>query len=90
LCQKYLRQVGLRHSILEQPQTKDCIFLRKQNGRKKCIIYSVRPNQCRTWPFWPANLRTPDDWQRTAKKCPGVNTGKFYSLQEIENIKNAR
>lgn len=29
----------------------DCCFL----DGKRCSVYEVRPEQCRTWPFWPGN-----------------------------------
>ncbi len=54
------------------------------------MIYSVRPNQCRTWPFWPSNLKNPGDWNKAAQKCPGINRGKLYSFEEIERIKKAK
>ena len=31
-----------------------CIFLAEDN--KQCTIYPVRPNQCRTYPWWPRLL----------------------------------
>jgi Fe-S-cluster containining protein len=85
--QKYLRRVGLRTTIIEHHTTKDCIFLRDGAGGKKCTIYSVRPSQCRSWPFWPNNLTSPGDWNNAAKKCPGINRGGLYSFEEIEEIK---
>ncbi|MGD0785782.1 MAG: YkgJ family cysteine cluster protein [Sedimentisphaerales bacterium] len=88
LRKKYLRRIGFHISILENPQTKDCVFLRHINGSKKCTIYNFRPMQCRTWPFWTVNIDSPDDWNRAAMKCPGINKGKFYSFDEIEKIKN--
>lgn len=87
---KYLNRVGLRTTIIEQSVTKDCIFLRKIDGRKKCVIYSVRPTQCRTWPFWSSNLESPNEWNRTAQKCPGINRGKFHSCEEIQKIKRLK
>jgi len=60
------------------------------NGSKGCAIYDVRPTQCQTWPFWPSNLRSPDDWNTAAQKCPGINKGKFYSFDEIEKIKKQK
>lgn len=86
LQQKYLEKVGVRTTIVEQPVTKDCIFLQKIAGKKGCIIYPVRPNQCRTWPFWKDNLTSPDEWNETAQKCNGINKGKLYTLEEIEKI----
>lgn len=59
--------------------------------QKNCMIYTVRPNQCRGWPFWPSNLKSPDTWNETAKKCPGINRGRYYSYEKIEKIrKNKR
>jgi Fe-S-cluster containining protein len=87
LRQRYLRRVGLRTTIIEQSGTKDCIFLRKSNGGKICMIYSVRPGQCRAWPFWPNNLAGPNAWNKAAKKCSGINRGRLYSYEEIEKIR---
>ena len=87
LRQKYLRRVGLRTTIIEHETTKDCIFLRTIGGRKQCVIYPVRPSQCRTWPFWPDNLSGPNAWNNTAIRCPGINRGRHYSAKQIEQIK---
>lgn len=60
------------------------------NGSKGCAVYDVRPMQCRTWPFWPHNLQSPDDWNAAAKKCSGINKGKLYTFDEIEKIKKQK
>ena len=88
--QKYLKRVGLRTTIIEHQTTKDCIFLENAAGGKKCRIYSVRPSQCRSWPFWPNNLTGPGSWSKAAQKCPGINRGRHYSFKEIEQIKKAK
>jgi len=88
--QKYLKRAGLRTTIIEQPVSKDCIFLQKIDGRKKCVIYPVRPNQCRTWPFWSSNLTDPDSWNDVAKKCDGINRGKLYGFEKIEKIRTQK
>ena len=90
LRKKYLRRVGFRTTIIEQSVTKDCIFLRKIDGQKKCIIYPVRPNQCRTWPFWSENLSSADAWNGAVRKCGGINRGRLYSFEEIEKIKKSK
>jgi len=90
LRRKFLKRVGLRTTIIEHPDTKNCMFLREANGQKKCIIYPVRPSQCRIWPFWPSNLKNPNAWNKAAKKCRGINPGRFYSFEEIEKIKKAK
>lgn len=95
LRQKYLRRVGFRTTIIEHPGTKDCIFLNQglrglPESQRKCMIYPVRPSQCRMWPFWPSNLASPDAWANAARRCPGINHGKLYSFDEIESIKTKK
>jgi Fe-S-cluster containining protein len=87
---KFLKRIGFRFSIIEHPATKDCIFLKNINGRKVCEIYPVRPSQCRNWPFWPVNLESPYNWNIAAVKCPGINKGKFYNLEQIESLKKQK
>ncbi len=90
LRQKYLRRVGFRATIIEQPSTKDCIFLRRADGLKKCMIYPVRPNQCRTWPFWSDNLVNANAWNKAAQRCDGINRGRIFGAEEIEKIKKTK
>lgn len=66
---KYLRQVGDKFSLVEDPVTYDCVFL-KEN---KCSIYSLRPKQCRTFPWWISNLKSKRDWNEAASMCEGIN-----------------
>ena len=90
LRQKYLKRSGLCATILEQKNSKDCVFLQKANQQRTCMIYPVRPNQCRTWPFWPENLANPDGWDRAARRCGGINRGKGYNFEEIEKIRKQK
>jgi hypothetical protein len=65
----------------------DCIFLDRETvpGQAICGIYEARPRQCRTWPFWPENIETPEAW-RSAKRrtpCPGMDRGKLVPFVEI-------
>jgi hypothetical protein len=80
LQRRYLRQVGIRKSLAEFSDG-DCIFF--DNKNRGCQIYEVRPRQCRTWPFWVSNLRTPETWRQTCRDCPGTNHGPLVSLREI-------
>jgi len=90
LRQKYTRRVGLRTTIREEPTTRDCMFLRDRDGQRGCMIYSVRPSQCRSWPFWTGNLASPGSWNQAAQKCSGINRGRRYSFEEIQKIKSER
>ncbi len=85
---KYVRRVGRRHSLVERKDSKDCIFLTPDSrgeGGRGCRIYPVRPTQCRTWPFWPHNVSSPDGWAVAGRRCPGINRGeRLFTQDEIE------
>jgi uncharacterized protein len=83
---KYVREVGVRKSLKEYSNG-DCVFF--DGKTRKCQVYQVRPRQCRTWPFWDSNLRTPEAWAHTCKICPGSGTGRLYQLEQIESQKAA-
>lgn len=48
-----------------------CVFL-KDGRETACSIYPARPKQCRTWPFWPELLRSPETLQEAMRLCPGI------------------
>jgi Fe-S-cluster containining protein len=79
---EYVRQIGVRKSLKEFPNG-DCVFFDGQHRR--CRVYSARPRQCRTWPFWDSNLKSPEHWEQTCQMCPGSGRGKLYVLDEIES-----
>lgn len=82
---RYLRRVGRSHSLIERPDH-ECIF-----WRDGCQIYPVRPTQCRTWPFWPENLRSPEAWREAVHDCPGAQEGgRHYGREEIERLVRGR
>jgi uncharacterized protein len=78
---RYVRKVGVRKSLKEFANG-DCVFFDGQS--RKCTVYQQRPRQCRTWPFWDSNLRTPKAWKETCEVCPGSGQGKLYNLEAIE------
>src|SRR5436190_2479311 len=41
-----------RERSLREKANGDCVFFEQDVG---CTIYSIRPRQCRTWPFWESN-----------------------------------
>ena len=82
---QYTRKVGIRRSLKEFGNG-DCVLF--DNESRKCEVYAARPRQCRTWPFWESNLRTPEDWERTCDECPGSGTGKLHQLGEIEELRD--
>jgi Fe-S-cluster containining protein len=102
VVEQYCRRIGNRISLRENRAPSgnyDCVFLKEVEVpakagqaptlRRTCTIYSVRPLQCRTWPFWDGLLDSAEDWKRASRKCPGMNTGKKYSLANIEKLRTA-
>jgi len=81
LRERALRKVHGRVSLTERANG-DCVFY-----AKGCSIYPARPIQCRTFPFWPENLRSERDWDEAASECPGMGRGRLYSVEEIARLR---
>lgn len=76
--ERYARRVGGKWSLREvrRGRAHDCVFLeRDDDGRARCAIHEARPTQCRTWPFWPENLASPQAYREAAALCPGMRAG---------------
>ena len=83
---KYLKKHGARLSLKDvEERNYDCILLHPTERR--CTIYAVRPRQCRTWPFWGSNVKSPEAWENTCEACPGSGKGQLYTLEQIEEQK---
>ncbi len=81
---QFVRRVGIKYSLIEDPLSKDCVFLERDGqGGKKCLVYEARPMQCRTWPFWKSNVSTVRAWERAAEVCPGMDKGRWYGGEDI-------
>ena len=73
--------MGQRISLLESKKNYDCVFLKD----KKCQVYGARPTQCRTYPWWPHNLRSQQAWEETARTCEGINSdAPLVDMETIE------
>ena len=59
----------------------DCMFLQGQ----RCGVYEARPRQCRTFPFWPENLRSRRRWRQLCEFCPGIDEGPVHPLRVIQS-----
>ncbi len=58
----------------------NCQFLKN----KKCSIYSARPMQCRTWPFWKENMNAKKWKKELIDFCPGIGKGRLISASIIQ------
>ena len=78
----YLRIVNGSLSLREF-RNGDCFMY--DNG---CKIYTIRPLQCRTFPFWKSNLKIKSDWKKQKRTCPGMDKGRLYTYHEVDkNLK---
>jgi uncharacterized protein len=84
---RYTRMVkGRGRTLIERPDEKRgnaCIFW--QNG-VGCSVYTDRPKQCRTWPFWRPLVEFQSGWDAAANTCPGMNHGKRHSADTIARV----
>lgn len=66
---------------LREKENYDCIFYDRAKG---CKVYPKRPHQCRSWPFWQANVESPEAWTAESTNCPGMNHGELHPAEVIE------
>lgn len=52
-----------------------CAFFDRE---RQCTIHPVKPLPCTLWPFYPALLRDPDNWNMAKDACPGINPKSSY------------
>lgn len=83
--QKYTRFVRGRYSLNETPKHYDCVFFKDT----KCTVYNARPKQCRTFPFWDENIKSPETWDSVAFHCEGINhkDAPTIPLSEIKKFR---
>ena len=77
----YVERVEGRWALREDPTRGDCCFLKE--GR--CSVYYARPRQCRTFPWWPTTLESPERWREAQRLCEGIehSDAPLVSIEEI-------
>ncbi|MDR0323933.1 MAG: YkgJ family cysteine cluster protein [Treponema sp.] len=84
-CRWVIDWEGKEVLSLKEKYNKDCIFW--DNG---CMVYMVRPAQCKTFPFWESIVASAQSWDIAASGCKGMNTGNFHSKKAIESLLGMR
>ena len=79
---RYTRFVLGGRSLREEADGR-CVLFEEGAG---CRVYEARPRQCRTWPFWPRIVATPEAWERESADCPGMGQGDLFGPEEIERL----
>jgi Fe-S-cluster containining protein len=77
---RYLRRIGETLCLTDKGPHGDCVFY---GPDRRCEVYDHRPNQCRSWPFWPSNLTSRRAWDESARRCPGMGQGTFHPASSI-------
>jgi uncharacterized protein len=82
----YTKRVGFRRTLLEHPRTFDCVFLKG----KQCQVYSARPKQCRTFPWWEEHLDSKKSWKEVSDRCEGIDhvDASLIPFEEIQKELN--
>ena len=77
---------GSERLSLREKANLDCVFWSDDVvAGGGCSVYDTRPLQCRSFPFWDSVLCSPLAWKRTAAECPGMNSGKLHTGEEIDD-----
>lgn len=71
---------------LKERSNHDCIFIKD----KKCSMYSARPFQCASYPFWPNVMASRETWEAEKSACPGIGHGRHWSEEEITSVLEAK
>jgi Fe-S-cluster containining protein len=71
-----------RQLRLRVPRHVQCHFL-VDGG---CSIHSVKPAQCRIFPFWPELVDNKREWRKTATWCPGIGKGELVQIEAAAQL----
>ena len=75
---KYITRDG-KQLALKMPEKGGCIFF----INRRCIIYSARPGQCRTFPFWKDSFENQREWNYVRLYCRGTKSIEKEAQQVI-------
>jgi hypothetical protein len=78
--ERFTRRLEDGATSLTETADHACVFWNATDG---CTVYSVRPRQCRTWPFWLRNVSSPAHWAAAGRGCPGIGRGERHDVRTI-------
>ena len=78
---KYCAKTDGVHHLIDG-KGPECVFL----VDSKCSVYHGRPDQCRSWPFWPEVMSAKRWKKEVATFCPGIGKGRVWEAEEIREI----
>ena len=81
--QRYLVRYDDKIKSLSIEKDGRCTFLGDNN---RCRIYPVRPQQCRSYPFWPEIVVNTGAWRAESRRCEGIGRGDIVPLSKVEKV----
>ena len=82
--ERYTQRLSGGRVALVDRSGKNCVFYDGDGG---CAVYRSRPDQCRSYPFWPSLVRSREQWWQEARHCPGIGRGTRHSAMQVELLK---
>jgi Fe-S-cluster containining protein len=80
---RYVIRYGRVLRLRRPPRGQDhCQFLTPHG----CSIHSVKPTQCRTYPFWPSLVESRAIWAIEGNFCPGIGKGALVQIKTARQI----
>ena len=62
-----------RHGLLAFKVDAEGYCLMHDYQTHGCLIHPVKPVMCRDWPFFPAPLKYPEEFEVIKRSCPGLH-----------------
>lgn len=78
----YCIKIKGSYSLRDIAPSYDCVFL--EDG-KACTVYEDRPEQCKTYPWWPDVMRSEKTWNMERRHCEGIDhpDGTLYYPKDM-------
>jgi Fe-S-cluster containining protein len=78
-------RLGMR--VLLDTEGGACEWLdRAEDGTTSCRVQDAKPDQCRSYPFWPRKLATREAWEREGEGCRGIGQGELIPREEVDRL----
>ena len=77
---RYLTRLTDGEWVLASGEDDRCIFL---DDAGQCRVYSARPMQCKSYPFWPELAGNARAWISEGRRCEGINQGAVIPVSTI-------
>lgn len=74
---------GARSHVIHATRERPCPLL---GPAERCTVHPVKPEQCRTFPFWPELLDSQEAWEAAREACEGIDhpEGKVFSRDDLQ------